>query len=299
MRAGLFVFVLCSRVFAQAPQPPAQPANIPDMTIVCEVNGKQITAGEVRAMIAGMPPQYMQIYMQDPAGTLQRLFFIKNLAEEGEKKGLDQISPNKEQLEFQRNSALATIAITDYSNNVSFTRLEEEKYYKDHADQFAQAKVRVIYVAFSSGKVKSDVKVRSEAEAQAKIDEVRKELVAGAEFAKVAKEVSEDKESAEKGGEWGVIKRSGEIPDKETVKAIFALKPGEVSQPVREPNGFYLFTVDSFSKQHFDDVANDIFNEMKAAQVRQHTDDVNKRSAVKVVNSDFFPRPQSGPPFSH
>ena len=297
MRFGLIAIVLCGAVFAQAPPAP-QPPNIPDMTIVVEVDGRQYTAGEVRAMIAGMPPQYVQLYMQNPQDILQRLFFIKSLAEEGEKKGLDQVSPNKEQLEFQRNSALATMAITDYSNHVSFTRLEQEKYYNDHADQFSQAKVRVIYIAFSSGKVKSDVKIRSEAEAKAKIEEVRKQLMAGAEFAKVAKEVSEDKESAEKGGEWGVIKRSGEIPDKETVKAIFALKPGEVSQPVKEPNGFYLFTVDSFSKQLFDDVANDIFNEMRAAQVRDHTDDVNKHSAVKVVNSDFFPRPQSGPPFS-
>jgi peptidyl-prolyl cis-trans isomerase C len=294
MRLCITAIFLCGLVCAQPPEP----AKVPDDAVVATVAGKPITAREVNAIIAGLPPQGMQMFKMNPEVALQQYFVVKHLAEEAEKKGLDKESPNKEQLEFQRNIALMRIATTDYGNHIVVPAADKEKYYREHGEQFEQAKVRVIKVDFSSGQVKSGVKVRTEPEAKARIEDLRKQLAAGADFAKLAKEASDDKESAEKGGEWGIIKRSSkELPD-DVMKAIFALKAGEVSQPIKQPNGFYLLKVDEFSKQPYDDVSLQIFNQMQSELFNAWIQGINKSFTVKLENKDFFPRTQPAGPGS-
>jgi peptidyl-prolyl cis-trans isomerase C len=294
MRFPLTALLFCGLVFAQSPQQ----AKVPDDKVVAEVDHKKYTAREVRELATGLPPQGKQMFTINPAVALQQILFAKHLAEEAEKKGLDQKSPNKEQLGFQRTQALAQMAVSDFADHVAIPTAEQQKYYSDHGADFEQAKVRVIYIAFSSGQVKSDVKVRAEAEAKAKIEDIRKQLASGGDFAKLAKEHSEEQETAEKGGEWGIIRRNSKMPD-EILKAIFALKAGEVSQPIKQANGFYLLKVDEFSKQPYEEVANQIFEQMKAEQIRARFDQLNKRFTVKVEDSDFFPRPQPPASGSH
>jgi peptidyl-prolyl cis-trans isomerase C len=289
MRFPLTALLFCGLAFAQTPQQ----AKVPDDKVVAEIDHKKYTAGEVRAIVAGFTPQAKQFYAMNPSNALQQAFIIKYLADEAAKKDLDK--QNKALLEFVRAQTMAQIALSDYADHVAIPAAEQQKYYSEHAADFEQAKVRVIYIAFSSGKVKSDVKVRTEAEAMAKIEDLRKQLASGVDFAKLAKENSEEQETAEKGGEWGIIKRNSKLPP-EVLKAIFALKAGEVSQPIKQANGCYLLKVDEFSKQPYDEVANQIFDQMKSAIVGAYIEGVNKRFTIKVEDTDFFPRPQ--PPAS-
>ena len=296
MRFSGIALILCGFAFAQVPQTPEQ-AKVPDATVVATVDGKKYTAGEVRKLAAGLPPQYLQGYAMNPANGLQQILMTKNLAEEARKKGIDKESPTKEQIEFQVNSILANLAVSDYTMKLFFSVPEQQKYYEAHAAQFEQAKVRVIYVAFSTGAVKSETKAPTEAEAKTKIEGLRKQLLAGADFGKLAKENSDDKESIDKGGEWGMIKRSAKLPD-EVKKVIFALKVGAVSEPVKQPNGFYLLKVDEFSKQSYEDVASQVIDQMKQEKFAAWIGEIDKRFKVKVENSDFFPRAQPPAPAS-
>ena len=70
----------------------------------------------------------------------------------------------------------------------------------------------------------------TEAEAKAKIADLRKKLLSGADFGQVARENSDDKESAAKDGDFPPIKRSSSYPE-DIKNAVFALKPGEISAP--------------------------------------------------------------------
>jgi len=88
---------------------------------------------------------------------------------------------------------------------------------------------------------------RSEQQARARIQGLLERIQNGADFAALAKEHSDDKVSAAKGGEWNPIDRSGSYPK----AAIFALSPGEVSQPVRLANGLYLFKLESVERLPF------------------------------------------------
>jgi peptidyl-prolyl cis-trans isomerase SurA len=65
-------------------------------------------------------------------------------------------------------------------------------------------------------------------------------LDAGANFAELARSQSEDASSA-KGGELGWVSPGETVPEFE--KAMDALKPGQVSDPVQTPFGWHLIQV--------------------------------------------------------
>lgn len=78
--------------------------------------------------------------------------------------------------------------------------------------------------------------------AKKKAAEALKRLKKGEDFAAVAKEMSDDAVSREKGGDLGFFRRGVMVPKFE--EAAFALKPGEMTkEPVRTPFGFHLIEV--------------------------------------------------------
>jgi len=80
----------------------------------------------------------------------------------------------------------------------------------------------------------------SESEARRRLAEIKSRLDAGADFAELARSQSEDASSA-KGGELGWVSPGDTVPEFE--KAMDALKPGQVSDPVQSPFGWHLIQV--------------------------------------------------------
>ncbi len=80
----------------------------------------------------------------------------------------------------------------------------------------------------------------SESEARHKLEGLRDRLKNGADFAELARLYSQDA-SATKGGDLGWIYPGDTVPEFE--RAMKALKPGELSQPVQTPFGFHLIEV--------------------------------------------------------
>jgi peptidyl-prolyl cis-trans isomerase SurA len=112
---------------------------------------------------------------------------------------------------------------------------EAEKYYLEHKDDFpkvpAQLKLQVIQIVptADSASLKAG---------KSKIEAIRKRLVAGEKFAKVAAETSDDPGSANAGGDLSFFRRGQMDPALE--EAAFSLVPGKVSAPVRTVFGWHL-----------------------------------------------------------
>jgi peptidyl-prolyl cis-trans isomerase SurA len=112
---------------------------------------------------------------------------------------------------------------------------EAEKYYLEHKDDFpkvpAQLKLQVIQIVptADSASLKAG---------KSKIEAIRKRLVAGEKFAKVAAETSDDPGSANAGGDLSFFRRGQMDPALE--EAAFSLAPGKVSAPVRTVFGWHL-----------------------------------------------------------
>ena len=77
--------------------------------------------------------------------------------------------------------------------------------------------------------------------ARATAEAVKKRLDAGEDFAKVAKEDSEDPESAARGGDLGYVLRGVAPPELE--KAAFSLNVGDTSAPVFTESGYNIIRV--------------------------------------------------------
>lgn len=77
--------------------------------------------------------------------------------------------------------------------------------------------------------------------AQRTAAEIKQKLDGGADFAAVAKEESEDPESAARGGDIGIVLRGVAAPQLE--KAVFSLEVGKVSEPVLTEAGYHIIRV--------------------------------------------------------
>jgi len=80
----------------------------------------------------------------------------------------------------------------------------------------------------------------SESEARERLRLLRERIVAGTDFAEIAKVNSEDA-SAQKGGDLGWVAPGDTVPEFE--RAMNALKEGEVSEPIQTPFGWHLVQV--------------------------------------------------------
>ena len=117
-----------------------------------------------------------------------------------------------------------------------------------------------------------------------------KEIKGGADFVKLVKENSEDATSKAKDGDFGTFSRSDNVPDS-IRSVVFALKAGEVSEPVRQPNGFYIFRAESITQKPFSEVAGQIVTELKNAHLREWLESTTKSLDIKYDDEQFFSGP--------
>jgi peptidyl-prolyl cis-trans isomerase D len=122
---------------------------------------------------------------------------------------------------------------------VTVSDAEVEAYYKEHAAEFDEPKrLRVSHVLVRVPPVGGS---DAENAAKAKVEDVIKRAKAGEDFAKLAREISEDKASAVQGGDLGFVGAGELVAPFE--QAAFALKKGEISAPVRTPFGYHAIRV--------------------------------------------------------
>ena len=122
---------------------------------------------------------------------------------------------------------------------VTVSDAEVEAYYKEHAAEFDEPKrLRVSHVLVRVPPVGGS---DAENAAKAKVEDVIKRAKGGEDFAKLAREISEDKASAVQGGDLGFVGAGELVAPFE--QAAFALKKGEISAPVRTPFGYHAIRV--------------------------------------------------------
>ncbi|HYS15845.1 MAG TPA: peptidyl-prolyl cis-trans isomerase [Candidatus Binatia bacterium] len=138
----------------------------------------------------------------------------------------------------RRRVQYVTLSPKDFATPV--TDAEVEKFYQEHLKEYESPRqVRAAHVLV---RVPETGGSEGEDKARAKVADVIRRAKAGADFGKLAQEVSEDPGSASRGGDIGLVSKGEMVPQFE--QALFALKKGEVSpEPVRTPFGFHAIKV--------------------------------------------------------
>jgi peptidyl-prolyl cis-trans isomerase D len=147
---------------------------------------------------------------------------------------------NKSQFQTPEKLSAQYLAVTldDFAGGFQPSEDELKAQYEEQKAQFgAPERRKVSHILIGADMDKEDAAKA----ALAKAEQVRDQLAKGADFAKLAKELSEDKASGAKGGDLGFINK--EAMDPNFSKVAFELPKGELSQPVKTPFGYHLIKV--------------------------------------------------------
>jgi hypothetical protein len=257
---------------------------MPPGKVVATVDGAKVTAGDLQAILRTMPQQVQQQALSNRRQFLEQYGMMMRLSAEAEKRKLDQQSPWKESLANMRMQVLVQAEINQKLAEIQVPVEDQQKYYETNKDRFVQAKVKAIYIPFSSDPVsKADEKgkkVLTEGEAKAKAEGLLKQIRGGADFVKLVKENSGDPVSVGKDGDFGTIKKADQIPP-EIKTAIFTAKAGDVTEPVRQPNGYYLFRIEELGAPPLEKVRDNVANEIKNSRFQEWLNSVQKGVDIK------------------
>jgi parvulin-like peptidyl-prolyl isomerase len=319
MRNSSILLVLgCTLHLATAHAQIIPTAEIPANSVVAIVDGKKLTAGEIRAAIVNMPVEFTQLYRQNPQVAIQQMYVMNHLAAEAEKAKLGEESPLKEQLALLRANVLASAMLSWEHNHFQVSDAMIREYYEKNKAKYQQSKIKVIFIGFKPPAVGTATSIedvakaaaaaaagqvqRSEAEARALAEDIVKHIRGGADFAKLVAQHSEDSASKAAGGDFGTVSASSVYPD-EIKNAVMATNPGDVTSPVRQPSGFYVIRVEDRTGQSVDDARDPISAEIRQAHVNEWFAQIRDRFVLKVENPQFFaqpvpaqPGPAPGPP---
>lgn len=257
--------------------------------VVMSVGDVKITAEQFDRLVDSLPAQYKaQAQGANRKQFADSLVQMLVLAQEAKRQKLDQEEQFKILMNFQIDNMLATNMANELSKNNKPSDAELKKYYDDHKADFEQAKLSHILIRYqgTQAPARPGQKDLTEAEALAKIQSLRQRIEGGEDFAKVAIAESDDTGSGAKGGDLGNVSHGQTVPEFES--AAFALKPGEVSQPVKTQFGYHIIKLISLDAKPFDTVRPDIERQLTPAIMQKAIADLVKKAAV-TLDPDYFP----------
>ncbi|MFT3792927.1 MAG: SurA N-terminal domain-containing protein [Rudaea sp.] len=194
------------------------------------------------------------------------------------------------------------------ADGIKIADADIEKYYKDHGAEFmTPEKISLDFVELDAAKMKTEiapdeaalkqrydeqkakftapeqreashilVKVEKNANADAqkaaleKAKAIEAEIKSGKDFAAVAKEKSDDLGSKAQGGDLGWLEKG--LTDPAFENALWAMKKGDVSDPVLSPEGYHIIQLRDVREGKVKP-----FEEVKADLAKQYTDTENER----------------------
>jgi parvulin-like peptidyl-prolyl isomerase len=276
---------------AQTSPKPGAEAIKPD-TVIAIVNGKPYTAQEMDRLLAPLSPVVRQTAYRDPKTFLDNYALFDVIGKIAEQNKLDQVSPYKEQIAETRRQILVQAQVNEYKNSIPVPAADQKKYYDENTAKYKETKVKIILVPFSSAPSLDTKKHVTEAEAKAKAEAVVKLARSGVDFVKLVKEHSEDPGTVGHNGDFGTGVRANTPNLPENVKsAILALKQGEISDPIRWQTGYVVVRAESISVAPYEQVKDEIFNEIKDAAFRKYVDENRKKATVQIENGAYFQQP--------
>jgi peptidyl-prolyl cis-trans isomerase C len=270
-----------------AAKPPKAPSVPPDR-IVLTVGNVSLTAAQFDQLIDMLPEQNRNA-ARGPARKqfADNLVKVLALAQEGKRRGIDQTPAFKLQTTFQLDNFLAGQTFTQLSKETKVSEADARKYYEDHKQDWDVVTARHILVRFQGSQVplKPGAKDLTDAEALAKAQELRKRLVAGEDFATLAKAESDDAGSAANGGDLGTFHHGQMVAAFDT--AAYALKPGEISEPVKTQFGYHIIKLEKRETKPFEEVRTEIDRRMAPEESQKALDELVKKSNP-VLDPEFF-----------
>lgn len=249
---------------------------------VAKIDNTTISKEDVQAEINSLPEMAKQFF-QGPEGTSR---FVDELVKkellylEAKKRGLDQDKNFRREVEsIQKISLIRMLLKKEGETGLKITDKDIKDYYDSHKGDFIEnSQVKI-----------SQIVVKTEDDAK----KAHSRLKAGEDFGKVASDMSVDKTTAKAGGNLGSFKR-GELAQ-ELEEAVFSLKKGDISMPIRLKDGIHILKVADAKGIALDfekvkgfigqKLTEEKFEKFVENLKKSHKIDVNKEALAKMVQS--------------
>lgn len=281
--------------FAQAP-PASAPAAAAADPVVAVVEGREWKKSEVERFARSLPQAVQQNFYADKRSFLRTLAVMTKLARIAESEGLDKQDPHLFRLEYNRNLYLAQVRIEAQRTRQTIMPADQQKFYEEHKNEFSSAQVKVIFLGFNDNPLPStDPKAKkplTSAEAEKLAASIVQKARTGTDFIALVKQYSHDADSKAKDGDFPPIKPTDNALPAPIRSAVFALKPGQVSDPIRQPGGFWVIKMVNFLTAPYDEVKDQIFNSIQEARVREWMDKIQKEVSVEFKEPKYLDEKQ-------
>jgi peptidyl-prolyl cis-trans isomerase C len=305
-RGILALGLLCGAVSPAAAQQPATPgAASPGIAadpkrVVVSVDGESLTAADVQNILQALPPQSRDFYAGEGWHLFpQFLVRMKVLLAEARKQKLDQKPELRDTIQFATESILADAARKQVEQKIAAPDDLVVQMYQAKKKEYEEVHLRQLLIRtessiLSQSSAPTQPALSSEA-ARKKLEELRAQIVNGADFAEVVRANSDDPTSAASGGDIGFVTYRTVIPP--IAQAADALAPGKVSEIIPTPFGLVLIQVVEKRTRPFPEVRRELEASIRQAGLEERLQDLQKQYKITVDDKFFAPKSTSGAPF--
>ena len=261
--------------------------------IILKVGDQQFTQADIDLLIASLPPQAQQAIATRGKKEVGDWYArVVMLAQQARLHHLDESPDFTQRLAILRTQLEAQAAGEEMNKQSKVSPEEIQRYYDTHSADFDQISLRQIIVrkrpaapladparpnpSMAQGLSPEDAKNQAEA--------IRKELVAGTDIKKVSEDFNKPGEVIIE-QEPRSVRRGAMRPEME--KVAFALKDGEVSEPVDVPQALVIFQVTGRSHVDLRAASPDIEKILQQQKVQAAMEAVKKNTVVWMDNTYF------------
>jgi peptidyl-prolyl cis-trans isomerase C len=292
----MFVCLLAAGAsLGQGSNAPATPKSEAD-PVVIKYGTQQVRKSELEQAMKSIPDEY-QAYVAGPGkrAFAEDYLRMKMLSNEAVKNGLDKDADVRAQLQLMRDNTLASAQLERMQAGVKIADADLQKAYDARKNEMDQAKARHILIAFKGSRAAQEGKPElTEEQAKAKADDLRAKIVAGADFAELAKKESDDVGSGQRGGDLGAFGRGQMVPEFEN--AVFNAKAGEIVPVVRTQFGYHIIQVQERNARPLAEVREGLEKELTQARVQEMLDGMKKAANATFDETYFAPPVAEAPP---
>jgi len=262
-------------------------------TVVLTVGSEKITKGEFEQIfsqvVSQMAPE-RRAAAQAPQAKRQlaeQLAELKALAQEARRLKIDQTPEAKAQMAMRDDQLIAGLLYQQISKDAKPSPADLQAYYDGHKNEWETVSARHILIRFKGSPValKEGQKDLTDEEALAKAKDLRAKIVAGGDFAALAKAESDDVGSGANGGALGEFTRGRMVPPFD--EAAFTLKVDEVSEPVKTQFGYHIIQVTKHDTKKMDDVKAEIAGKVGPEMAQKSVEAIRDKAAITFDQAYF------------
>ncbi|HUZ47585.1 MAG TPA: peptidyl-prolyl cis-trans isomerase [Terriglobia bacterium] len=261
-----------------AQKPTATASASSPQKVVLTVGNVKVTRAEMDFLIQNLNPQLREAVAAHGRGALgQEYSLMILLSQKAVSDHLDASPDLRREIALQTHQTLAQAEYRDLASHISVNPEEISTFYTAHKEDFEEASIREFVVRKKAADAKADDPGLSPEAAKARLDSIRKAIVAGTAITQVAKQFDVPNAVMVE-PEPRTIHRGQLLPALD--KQAFELSANQFSEPVDTPNALVAIQVVSHQQPELKDVSAEIEKTLRQQKVQAALDDLKAKANI-------------------